>query len=366
MIRKILIFVFLAFTIVWFAVAYTIKNNVVNLIKNSETDNLKISYNNVKFSGYPFNWKVTIIDPKVKLIDHVNSKEFSSENIILTVTYSTKKAALNFGPFIREVDNYSDKIFTYDMRSNEDIKGIGKFNKPLYKISKDDALQEIIKSVKLNNKSLLIFKDNLEIFKINDLDFFISKKDVDNNERISLVLNMNYDSEQDIANFKNANLEMSAFVTFTPDGENSAILQDINVDKLAFTCDKDAKINLNGALRFFANKLPEGKLSFELDNYNSIVDKLFPNNILFSKKIIKAIIAKAINKAADENLIINPQESTYMNSAYNNIEKAKFDIEFSDKGINIGSINLLDLKIGDNKEEQAPQDNQNNSENNSN
>ncbi|MGX6960535.1 MAG: hypothetical protein ACIPMY_04900 [Rickettsia endosymbiont of Pentastiridius leporinus] len=359
MIRKILIFVFLAFTIVWFAVAYTIKNNVINLIKNSETDNLKISYNNVKFSGYPFHWKITIIDPKVKLIDHVNSKEFSSENVILTITYSTKKAALNFGPFIRENDNYSDKIFTYDMRSNEDIKGITKFNKPLYKISKDDDLQEIIKSIKLNNKSLLIFKDNQEIFKINDLDFFISKKDLDKNERISLVLNMNYESEQDIANFKNANIEMSAFLTFTPDSENSAILQDINIDKLVFTCDKDAKINLNGTLQFFANKLPEGKLSFELENYNSIVDKLLPHNILFSKKIIKTIIAKAINKAPGENLMIDQQKSTDLNSAYNNIEKAKFDIEFSDKGINIGSINLLELRLGDNKEEERVENHSN-------
>lgn len=359
MIRKILIFVFLAFTIVWFAVAYTIKNNVINLIKNSETDNLKISYNNVKFSGYPFNWKITIIDPKVKLIDHVNSKEFSSENVILTITYSTKKAGLNFGPFIREIDNYSDKIFTYDMRSNEDIKGISKFNKPLYKISQDDDLQEIIKSIQLNNKSLLIFKDNQEIFKINDLDFFISKKDLDKNERISLVLNMNYDSEQDIVNFKNANLEISAFLTFSPDGENSAILQDVNIEKLIFTCDKDSKINLNGAMQFFANKLPEGKLSFELENYNSIVDKLLPNNILFSKKIIKSVIAKAINKTSGENLMIDQQESTDSNSAYNNIEKAKFDIEFSDKGINIGSINLLELKLGDNKEEEHPENNSN-------
>ena len=88
MIRKILLFVFLAFTIIWFATAYTIKNNVVSLIKNSESDNLKISYNAVKFSGYPFNWKITVTDPKVKLIDHVNSKEFTSENIFGTIPLS--------------------------------------------------------------------------------------------------------------------------------------------------------------------------------------------------------------------------------------------------------------------------------------
>jgi len=340
--------VFLAFTIVWFAVAYTIKSNVINLIKNSESDNLKISYNAVKFSGYPFNWKITIIEPRLKLIDHVNSKEFSSDNIILGVAFSAKKATVNFGSFVKEVDNYGDKTFTYDMRSDEDIKGVSKFNKPLYKISKDDNLKELIKSLQFNNKSLLIFKDEQEIFKINDLAFFMAKKNLAKNENISLVLNMNYDSEKNIANFKNANLEIVTSLSFAPDSEDSAILQNLNIEKFAFICDHDSKIALNGVLEFFANKLPHGKLSFELENYHSVIDKLLPNNIIFSKKLIKTIIAKAINKASDEPLIIGEES----NNLSHNIEKAKFDIEFSDRGINIGSINLLELQLSDDKEEQ--------------
>ncbi|WP_347939361.1 hypothetical protein [Rickettsia oklahomensis] len=342
MIRKILLFVFLAFTIIWFAIAYTIKNNVVSLIKNSESDNLKISYNVIKFSGYPFNWKITVIDPKVKLIDHVNSKEFTSANIVLNIAFSTKRATLNFGPLIREVENYGDKIFTYDVRSNDDIKGISKFNKPLYKILKDDNLKEVLKSIQLNNTALSIFKDNQEIFKINDLAFLIRKQNLASEENISLFLNMNYNSEKDILNFKNANLDIAVSLNFTEDEKDSAILQHVNIVKFIFTCDNNSKVNLNGALQFFANKSPEGKLYFELENYNSIIDKLLPNNIIFSKKIIKTIIAKAINKASDKDLNIDQNDT---NLAYNNIENAKFDIEFSDKGINIGSINLLKLKL---------------------
>ncbi|WP_341787027.1 hypothetical protein [Rickettsia endosymbiont of Cantharis rufa] len=356
MIRKILLFVFLAFTIAWFAIAYTIKNNVVSLIKNSESDNLKISYNAVRFSGYPFNWKIIVTDPKLKLIDHVNSKEFISKNIVLDIAFSTKKATLNFGPFIREADNYGDKTFTYDVRSNDDINGIGKFNKPLYKISKNDNLKDVLKSIQLNNKALLIFKDDQEIFKINDLALFIRKQNLASEENISLFLNVNYASKKDIFNFKNADLDIAAFLKFVEDGEDSALLQNFTVERFIFTCDNDSKVNLNGALQFFANKLPEGKLSFELENYNSIVDKLLPNNIIFSKKIIKTIITKAIHKASDEGLNI---DQTDVNSAYNNIEKAKFDIEFSDKGINIGSINLLELKLGEHKEEQSTENNLN-------
>ncbi|ABV74611.1 hypothetical protein A1C_01465 [Rickettsia akari str. Hartford] len=356
MIRKILLFVFLAFTTVWFSTAYTIKNNVVSLIKNSGSDNRKISYNAIKFSGYPFNWKITITDPKVKFIDHVNSKEFTCKNIVLNIAFSTKRAALNFGPFIKEVDNYGDKTFTYNIRSDDDINGIGKFNKPLYKISKDDNLKEILKSIQLNNKALSIFKDNQKVFKINDLAFLIKKQHLASEESISLFLNMNYYSEKDILNFKNANLDIAASVKFAEDEEDAAILQNFNIERFIFTCDNDYKVNLNGALQFFANKLPKGKLYFELENYNSIVDKLLPNNIIFSKQIIKTIIAKAINQTSNEQLNTDQNDA---NSAYNNIEKAKFDIEFSDKGINIGSINLLELKLGKHKEAQNTENNPN-------
>ena len=349
MIRKILLFVFLIFTIIWFAVAYTIKNNIVSLIKNSGSDNLKISYNAVKFSGYPLHWKITIVDPKIKLIDHINSKEFTSENITLNIAFSTKKAVFDFGRFIKEVDNYSDKVLTYDMRSNEDIKGIGKFNKSLYKLSKDSNLKDIIKSIQLNNKAFFIFKDEEEIFTIKDLAFFIRKQNLASDENIFLLLNMNYNSEKDIVNFKNANLTIAASLKFVENKEDSPILQNFTIERFILTCDNDSKINLNGALQFFANKLPEGKLSFELENYNSIADKLLPNNIIFSKKIVKAIIAKAVDKTYDAVLNTDAKE-LYDSNLASNTEKAKFNIEFSDKGINIGSINLLELQFIEHKE----------------
>ncbi|ADE29709.1 RP198 family tick cell line-upregulated protein [Rickettsia prowazekii] len=355
MIRKILLLVFLAFTIIWFATAYTIKNNIVNLIKNSESDNLRIYYNAIKFSGYPFNWKINITDPKVKLIDHINSKEFICKNIVIDISFSTKRATLNFGPFI-QIDNYGDKPFTYNVHSDNNINGISKFNKPLYKVSQDDSLKEILKSIKLNNKTLSIFKDNQEIFKINDLAFLIKKHNLASQENISLFLNMHYYSEKDILNFKNANLDMATSFKFAKNGKDAAILENLNIERFIFTCDNESKVNLNGTLQFFANKLPKGILSFELENYNSIVDKLLPNSILFSKKTIKTIIAKAMNKTSDEQLNTDKNDT---NSVYNNIKNAKFDIAFSDKGINIGSMNLLELTLGEYKAEKNTENNPN-------
>lgn len=366
MIRKVLLFTFLIFTVTWFAIAYTIKDNVVNLIKNSESDNIKISYDNIKISGYPFNWKILITQPKVKLIDHVNSKEFSGKNITLTVDFSVKKATIDLGPYIKKIENYGDKSLDYLVRSDEDIKGIVKLNKPLYKMAKDDDLKSITKSIQLSNKLLSVFKQDQgqdqEIFNIKNLGFLLRKTNNLEGENIFLLLNVDYDSPENHLNLKNASLDLATSLKFVHDNNEATTLNNFTIERLIFTCDNDAKIDLKGGMQFFTGRLPEGKLSLELENYHTIIDKLVPNNIIFSKKIIKAIIAKAVTTTSSESLaseppVINPDTVAEVNIPYNKIEKAKFDIEFSDKGINIGSINLLELKFGENKEEENPEAN---------
>ncbi|MFY9590020.1 hypothetical protein [Rickettsia endosymbiont of Halotydeus destructor] len=349
MIRKIFLFVFLTFTIIWFAIAYTVKDNVVNLIKNSESDNIKISYENIKISGYPINWKIIITQPKVKFIDHVNSKEFLSENITLSLDFSLKKVNLDTGNYIKEIENFGDKSLEYFVRSDEAIKGIVKLNKPLYKIAKDDNLKSITKSIQLNNKSLSVLNEDKEIFNLKNLNFSLGKKNSQESENISILLGLDYASLENYLNFKNATLDLVTSLNFVQGNNESNTLKDFTIERFIFICDNDAKVDLKGGMEFFTSKLPQGKLSFELENYHAIIDKLVPNNIILSKKIIKAIIAKAVSANQPELLpLALPAINT---DAVTTIEKVNFDIEFSDKGINIGSINLLELQFGENKGE---------------
>ncbi len=343
MIRKILLFICLTYTIIWFAIAYIIKSNMVSTINNSQTDNIKISYSQVKVSGFPSRLRISLVEPKIKFIDHVNSKEISAEKMTFLFDFSFKKANLILGQTIKQQENFAGKLIEYSVQSKEDIAALVKFNKPIYKLSSGDSVKSIVKFLQVNNKLFSVMQENKEIFNISDLVFSINKAKSQDGEDIALQLRLLYAAGEDFLNFKTAQLDLATLINIATDqGKDTNYIKNLNIDRLIFSCDDNAQVALIGGLQFFDSNLPKGKLSFELTNYNDIIDKLIPNNLLLPKKMLRAVIEKVANSAVSEVVKTDNNEvATY--------EKVKFDIEFSDDGIHIGSINLLEFKLEDSK-----------------
>ena len=93
----------------------------------------------------------------------------------------------------------------------------------------------------------------------------------------------------------------------------------------------NAKVNLNnssldlkGSVALSSNNSPQGKISIELVDYANFIDFLLPDDFIFSKSDAKDFIAKA---AAVE-----------LNNEVTN--KINFDLEFSNKTISLGRLNL--------------------------
>lgn len=343
MIRKILLFICLTYTIIWFAIAYTIKSNIVSTIHNSETDNIKISYSQIKFSGFPSRLQISLVEPKIKFIDHVDFKEISAEKMTFLFDFSFKKANLILGQTIKQQENFGGKLIEYSVQSKEDIAALVKFNKPIYRLSSGDNLKSIVKLLQVNNKLLSIIQEDKEIFNISDLTFLINKAKSQDGEDIALQLRLSYAAEENFLNFKTAQLDLATLINIATDqGKDINYIKNLNIDRLVFSCDDNSQIALIGFLQFFESNLPKGKLSFELTNHHDIIDKLIPNNLLLPKKMIKAIIEKVANSSVSE--VVKTDDSEVAN-----YEKVKFDIEFSDNGIHIGSINLLEFKLEDSK-----------------
>lgn len=345
---------FLVFTVAWFSVAYTIKSNLVTLIKNSDSDNTKISYSSVKISGYPFYWYFSLTDLRVKLIDHVNYVEYTTPKATLKLAFSTKRTVMNFGEFIKLNQSHGDKVLEYIVSSNEDLKFLTKFNKSLYSVSKYDNLGTIIKSIKWDNKQLSISKAGKKIYNANNLIFFIDKKVFPEREDIFCSLSGDVNFEDALlpgavgalSNFKNAYLDLAGSLTLTKGSkENSSKnLKHFVLEKFVCLFDQTSRIDITGGLEFFENKLPIGKFSLKLYNYNAVIDKLLPSNIAISKKMIKTVIDKAIVKPSEDAGVIGAARRDY-----NNLDRAEFDVEFSEQGITIGAVNLLELKLGEDK-----------------
>jgi hypothetical protein len=339
-IRKILFFVVLVYTALWFSVAYTIKSNLINTINNSETDNFKVSYSQIKVFGFPTRLQIGIMNPKIKFINHINSEEISAEKIILLPNFNFKTAKLSLGQEVKQENNFNNTSTQYNIQSKEDILVQIEFNKPLYRLSDRDSIKSIIKFLQVNNNLLNVISDNKEIFNIADLSCSISKTKSLNDEDVAIQLHLLYDSKEDFFSFKSAKLDLSTLINIASD-QNHEIntIRNLKIDHLILACDNDSQIDLVGSLRFVDSKLPQGKLSFELVNYHGIIDKLMPNNLIIPKKMLKTIIEKYVKLSLAEAVKTDDNEvSTY--------EKIKFDIEFSDNGIHIGSMNLLEFKLG--------------------
>ncbi|MCC8417582.1 MAG: hypothetical protein LN588_03630 [Rickettsia endosymbiont of Bryobia graminum] len=348
MIRKILISIFLLYILIWFATANIIKSNIVNTIDNSQTDNLKISYNQVKVAGFPGRLKISLLEPKVKLIGHTNSKEISTDQLIFTPTFSFKKADITLGNSIKQVESFDEKQIETIVQSNVLITALVKFNKPIYGFSRTDNLKSMIKFLEVNNENLSVIHQNKECCNISDLNFIVNKtQNVEDNEMF-IKTHLIYSSEENLLNFKKAELDLFMLAQIDEDkAKKTNSLKNINVDHLKFLCDDSAQIYLTGGLQLFKDSLPNGKLSFELTDYHKLIDKLIPNNWLLPRKIIKMVINKILVLPGTEIIKVEGQN-------LEPYEKIKLDISFSSKGIFIGSTNLLEFKLENND---IPEDN---------
>lgn len=346
MIRKILVSIFLLYILIWFAIAHIIKSNIINSINNLQTDNIKISYSQVKVSGFPGCLSINLLEPKIKLIGHANSKEISTDQVMFTPDFSFKKANITLGNNVKQVESFDEKQVEYIVQSNDLIAGLVKFNKPIYSFSKADNLRSMVKFLEVNNKNLSVIHENKERFKISDLNLLVNKtKNVEDNEMF-IKAHLLYSSEENLLNFKKAELDLSMLAEIIEDQEKKTnSLKNININHLKFLCDDSAEIYLTGGLQLFKDSLPNGKLSFELTDYHKLVDKLIPSNWLLPRKIIKMLIDKVLVLPGTEIIKVEGQN-------LEPYEKIKLEINFSSKGIFIGSTNLLEFKLENNDNQQ--------------
>jgi hypothetical protein len=355
-IRKILFFTSLVFTIFWFSVAYVLKSKTSSLIKNSESDNIKISYHTIQVSGFPYLWQIKIISPVITFIDHRNSRELSAKEVTCLFDLSFKKATINFGHSIKQVRNVANRIKIHQIASDDSIGSTIKLTKALFMMSKGDNLYKNVKSLEFSIPLLSINNDNHKICDLNNLLLTMHKSPNEDNESVVVKFQAFYDksvldkdrveeaaidqaefpqSYNNIYSFFNVNkadIDLVASVNFlhSKDNIDEKILKDLTLDHINLKFE-DSEINIAGSMWFAKNQSPAGKVFVAINNYNEAINRLMVDNYFISKsKLKKIILQMAASSTSESDLDIL--------SSFNNI---RFDVEFSDYGIKLGKINLL-------------------------
>ncbi len=354
MIRKVLVFIILVFTAGWFTGAYFLKSRLALLVNNLESDNIKIAYEDIKVSGFPKLWKITLVSPKIKIINHSNSREITIPEVSCVFAPNLRKATFILANNIKHEQNINDKKLEYFLRSSQVLDIAVKFTKPLYRVGKHDKLSTVLKSAIFDNDLLSVTTSEKVLFDIVDALVVVNKSINEDNEEIGLRVSAEYRGKEDVFNFATAKLDTDTTLTFD-NSNKEAEHKGLKINHLNFIFD-ESKIDLNGLLKLSKAQVPQGKFAINLINYQHIIDTLIPSNFIMPKPILKRILGAVANQTHqnqaldDAKTAIIDSENAPSNSNNETKEPAEvnqnvqFDIEFSDEGIKIGNMNVLDLR----------------------
>jgi hypothetical protein len=324
-IRKLVFSLALCFVFFWFAGAYLVKGRIISILSKLESDNVTISYEKVSLSGFPNEWRISLLNPKLTFIDHVNSKQISAPIIDFLIDLSFKKAAIEVGPQIIQDQNFDQESTSYTYQADEIIKANIKFTKPLYRLDSKKNLNEIIKQFKLKINEFTINSEQKLLCRLVDLLVNLSKTDGANTIKIYL----NYEGNEEIASFTEAVLKVDMAITSLTE---PTAQKNIRINELSVTLDGDNNY-FDGDLELVRGKLPQGNLMVKLDNYEKLIEQVIPTTFSASKMKLKELIE-------DSNTLVETAGSD--RSLDNTLtKKAKFKMDFTNEGILIGEKDIF-------------------------
>ena len=331
MIRKIALALVVLFVLTWIVLAHFAKSKIVSFVNNSQTDNIKISYSDASIAGFPFGFQVRFASPKITIIDQAISREIASDYLNCSFSYKLGNAKLDFGKVLYYSSASDEAPMEYKLNSQDDIVGFVDFTDVLYKIDSSSSLRKIVKNIEFSNPSIVAFTSNGdELFNLSGVAMKLNSNIIDSAQHFSLKLTSNYTSSFNGRSISNANCVLDAdYIVSDTNNFETKNSFDHKIELVQAKLNLDnASCDLKGFIALARNSLPQGKISVELVDYENLVDILVPDDFIFSKPYVKRFIAKA---AAIE----------FSNEVTN---KVNFDIEFSNKGISLGRVNLLEQK----------------------
>lgn len=334
MIRKILILSLLIAITLWFVGAHLIKRELIESIERINSDNIKFSYQDTMVSGFPFCWEVKLLKPKITIVDQRSSYEISVEEIKSEFDYALNSTNIDFGKIIKCNEVKGELVQDYKLSSKQNMIAYMNFKESLFFSGGLSQWREFIDSFRFNLSSVIGTLDNREIFSLSDFHILSAYTHNSLIDRLKIKLQGDYQSSVSYLKINKAYLlvDFSYLINDAVFSEEKKLdfERKIEIDNMQFRFD-NAALDLNGFLKLTRSSLPSGELNISMAQYQDIVDVLVPEDFMISKSYIKKVIAKATLPD--------------LNKVDLNGGNLDFKILFSDKGISIGKLNLLELKL---------------------
>jgi hypothetical protein len=328
-IRKVILFLIIVLVTLWFFGAHLVKNKLLAAAHELESDNIKISHQGTKISGFPFFWQVEFLSPKISFVDQKSIKEVSLLKFQVKTDYLIQNINFDLGKEIQYSDmNISEDKIEYDFVSNKDMKIDLFLQSSLYLHEFESVWKNIASLAKCDFGTVAVNSGGSKLFDFSDIQALAESKQINAVSHLNLKLTGDYDSDNEYAKVKKAHLlvDLSYLV-------NNPLLsiEDHPVDferKLEFAKFHlkldDASLGIQGDLCLSRSSLPRGDFDVSLVKYQDVISKIVPEDSIISQSYIK----QAVSKAAVAEL--GP-----------NVQNIGFKIFFSNKGISIEQVKAL-------------------------
>lgn len=329
MIRKILIFLIFIFIVFWVGGAHLMKSKVSSLIKGTGSDNIKISYSDIKVSGFPLVWKVQLLEPKITLTDEHKTNEVLLKHLSIIFNYKLTEAKINFDKSMSFHDSRDADEESYDLSSlGEELIVDFKFEKPIFLLGNSD-LSSSLKAIKINNLSFTVNQDQDQVFAVSNASLVFDKTINGKIENININVAGEYRSEKSLFKFQNASISLDMdYVTnlevISEQDSNATFERSLNIKKWESTFG-NATLGIKGSVGFSKNKLPEGEIAIAMTRYPELIDAVVPDEFIVSEMYLKRLVLKIVS--------LEPREGLDGD--------AKFKIKLGVDGATVGNVNLL-------------------------
>lgn len=334
MIRKILFCILTLAIVVWLAGAYYIKSKLLESLNAVADVNVDFSYKDSSIGGFPFNWKISIKEPKIALISQSAAREISTERAEFYFDYDLNSVRLILPKKIDYSFSKAESFYNYSLLSEDLVSAKIDLIDSLYKVPGDKKWsRNYIKSIDFKLPFMKTIYENDEIFYIKNSGIQLKQDYAGGIDRYSVKIASDYESDIGYLKVKKAHILVDFDYAIRNNNDfDQKYSEDFDhkfvINKFLFRFD-NASLDMDGSLKLARSSLPDGKIKVAMVQYSDVVDFLIPEDFIISRSYIKKVIAKSTMNS--------------LNKIASNNDDVKFEINLSDSGILIGDLNLLKL-----------------------
>ena len=268
MIRRILLLLILAYSVLWFGSSYTAKNHVQRFLSASNSDNISIQYKSLNVAGYPFRLSVVL-----KSIGSNGSSSVTTPKLEINFNWLLSKFNINLGRELLLTSSKDDNDERYALKATKDITSDITLHRGLLNsIIEGGTSSNIagnIQDIQLASPFFRINKNGKMLVQLKDLNLSLTQESSAdnniNNKKCQLSCEITTSSKHKLTNKNQLTIDFEYLKEYTAERAEHEYSHSIKFNHLEVD-NYSSKLASTGQINFHDTKLANGLFNFEIAN----------------------------------------------------------------------------------------------------